>query len=277
MNLEDIFYAKFDETKRSLDLDNPKTLNDKLVWLSLYDDMNYLKPICADKIKVRDYAKEKIGKDICVPLLKVYDSPNDIVLSELPNKFVLKTNNGYNQNLICTDKSKLNENEVRKTFATYLRNPHGIKSCELHYLFIKRKCFAEKLLERDDKQPISQTDYKFFCFNGEPKLMHMVLDYHTPKQRMHHYDMNGKFRPDIDRNGFNVRLDLQKQDRLPKNFDLMKEYARKLAAPFRFVRVDFYEVNGKVYLGEMTFTPAAFGMKFKNPNTDRMLGDMLKL
>lgn len=257
--------------------DNPKTIQEKLIWLQFYDKANWLKPICADKLKVREYVKEKIGKDICVPLLKVYDSPKDFNINELPEKFVLKSNHASGQVIICRDKTNFDVKGAVSSMENWMSKPYGFQFFEPHYFYIDRKCFAEKLLERDDGLPMNQTDYKFFCFNGIPKLMHMVLDYHTPKQRMHYYDMNRKFRPDIDRNGFNIRKDLQEQDRLPENFDLMKEYATKLSGPFKFVRVDFYEVNGIAYLGEMTFTPGACRFSYKNPNTSIELGSMLKL
>lgn len=255
--------------------DHPRTIQEKLIWLQFYDPMNYLKPICADKLRVREYAKEKLGKDICVPVLKVYDRPEDFNLEELPNRFAIKSNHSNNQVILCKDKSKLNRNDVVITMKNWLSKPFGVATCEPHYMYIQRKCYVEELLDSGTNGLL--TDYKFFCFNGEPKLMHMVLDYHTPRQRMHYYDMNGKFRSDINRNGYNVRLDFQKNDKLPVNFDLMKEYARKLATPFKFVRVDFFEANGRAYLGEMTFVPGAAKLSYKDPKTSLILGDMIKL
>jgi len=273
-SLEDIFYAKADEHGMSLDLSNPKTLTDKMIWLELYDPSNHLKPICADKIGVREYAKEKLGKDICVPLIKVYESPEEFSLSELPSKFVLKSSNSYNQNLICTDKNNLNETDVRTKMKNWGSVVHGINTCEPHYLYIQRRYFAEKFISTKGQKDL--VDYKFLCFNGQPKYMQLIQDRHGPNKRLQYYDMNMKF-VDICRNDFKNRPDMKSNDVLPKCFDLMKEYATKLAAPFKFVRVDFYEVGNKVYLGEMTFTPGTCFIKYKNPNTDRMLGDMLKL
>ena len=106
--------------------------------------------------------------------------------------------------------------------------------------------------------------------------MQLIQDRHSPERRLQHYDMNKKY-VELCRTDFKSRPELKSKDILPTKFELMKEYAEKLAAPFKFVRVDFYEVAGKVYLGEMTFTPGAMLFKYKNPNTSIELGNMLKL
>ena len=254
--------------------ENPKTIQEKLIWLQFYDKANWLKPICADKLKVREYVKEKIGKDICVPLLNVYDSLNDIKLEELPDQFVLKTNHASAQYIICKNKKAFNIEEARKKLKIWLSKPYGISTCEPHYFYIERKCFAEKLLKTSGQNDI--VDYKFLCFNGKPKLMQLIQDRHGPERRLQHYDMNKKF-VNVHRADFKCRPELKHKDILPVNFDLMKEYAEKLAAPFKFVRVDFYEVNGVVYLGEMTFVPAAARFSFTEPKFALEMGSWLKL
>lgn len=254
--------------------DNPRTFQEKLIWLQFYDKMNWLKPICSDKIKVREYVKEKIGSDICVPLLKVYDSPDDINLNELPDKFILKTNHASGQFIRCRDKSKFNLQEAKSKLKTWLSRPYGVSTCEPHYLYIDRKCYAETLLENTNGNNVD--DYKLYCFNGKPRMVQMECDKGTPNARFQYYDMNLKFM-NICRTDHKSRKDLVKKDILPKNLNIMKEYAEKLAAPFKFVRVDFYEVNGTVYFGEMTFVPGAANFSFTNPNISLELGKWLNL
>ena len=256
--------------------ENPKTISEKLKWLTIYDDKNYLKPLCADKIKVHDYVKSKLGTDICVPIIKIYDSPNDIRLDELPDKFVLKTNNGYAQNTVCTDKSKLNQSELINKYKKYLsyKCKHGVRQFEPHYWYIEPKCFVEQYLHNDESTEL--IDYKFLCFNGNPKYMQLIQDRHHEGQRLQYYDMNKKF-VNICHPDFINRPDKVKYDVLPKEFDLMKDYAKKLSSEFRFVRVDFYEVNNKVYLGEMTFTPNANSYVYKDPNEAIRMGNLLDL
>ena len=252
-------------------LDNPKTLMEKLQWLNIHDDIER-RAYCADKVLVHEYAKEKIGKDICVPIIKVYDSPSDVRLAELPEKFVLKCNHGYAFNIICRNKNSLNEKECQIQLQKWLDTPFGEKTAESHYLYIKRKCYAEKFLENKGQNEL--TDYKFVCFNGKPIYVQIINNRHENTFHLNWYDMNFNF---VDISRIDICSNKDMPDRRPSGFELMKEYAAKLSSEFRFVRVDFYEVDGKVYLGEMTFTPATCFIKYKDPNTDRMLGDMLKL
>ncbi len=254
--------------------ENPKTIQEKLIWLQFYDPMNYLKPICADKLKIREYAKKKIGKDVCVPLIKAYGSPEEIRFSELPDRFVLKTNHSNSQVLVVRDKSKADEAAARAKLKDWLSRPFGVRTCEPHYMYIERKCYAEKLMTMPGQNDL--VDYKFLCFNGEPKFMQLIQDRHGPEKRLQYYDMNMKF-VDLCRNDFKNNPGLKSKDVLPKKFGLMKEYAKKLAAPFRFVRVDFYEIGEEVYLGEMTFVPGAATFTYRNPATAIELGNMIKL
>lgn len=254
--------------------DNPRTFQEKLIWLQFYGKSNWLKPKCSDKLGLHEYALEMVGKDICVPVIREYESLADILLDELPNEFILKTNHGSGQFVICKDKKGFDLEGAKKKLASWLSMPYGVKSCEPHYLYIKRRCYAETLLKNRNCDPVD--NYKLFCFNGKPKLIQMECDLRTPNERFHFYDMDLKL-TDICRTDHPSKPHLAKFDVLPTRLDLMKSYAEKLAAPFKFVRVDFYEVNGEVYLGEMTFVPGAAKLNFKNPNVSIQLGDMLKL
>lgn len=255
-----------------LDLKNPVTVQDKISWLIVNDDCNELKAKCADKILVHEYSKEKLGDDICVPILKIYNSPNEINIDELPEKFILKCNHSFNKNIIVRNKKDFDINLAKKNINKWLSEPFGIKSIEPHYIEIERKCYSEKLLEQVGYKEI--TDYKFICFNGKPTYVQIINGRHTPDFHLNYYDMNFNF-VDICRQ--DIKNNKEKLDKEPFSFNLMKEYAEKLSQDFRFVRVDFYSVDNVVYLGELTFTPAQCFIKWTDDNVDKIFGDLLVL
>lgn len=247
--------------------DNPRTIQEKLIWLQFYDPMNYLKPLCADKLKVHEYCKEKLGKDICVPVLKVFDKPEDFNLNEMPEKFILKSNHASGQIIICRNKNEIDVQHIVESMKKWISKPYGLQFFEPHYFYIDRKCYAEKLLTSDDKGS-SLVDYRLWMFNGKLGLISVNSGFgHGPITRF-----NSDFVLVEEWNEPN-RIEFKR----PDCFDTMKEYAERLSAPFKFVRVDFYEVDGNVYLGEMTFTPGACLFSFKKQETSIEFGDMLKL
>ena len=142
---------------------------------------------------------------------------------------------------------------------------------ESHYHWIERKIFAEEYIENANNDT---PDYKFECFNGIPKMMQLIADRSNSNKRLNYYDMNGN-------KTFMYRVDFKSDysidDPFPKQFELMKEYASILSKDFKYVRVDFYEINGRIYLGELTFTPVAFVFKYKNLDDNIKIGDMLKI
>ena len=165
----------------------PKTIQDKINWLKFHDSTP-LKGKCSDKIMVHDYAWVVLGEDICVPIIKVYDSVDQIKMSDLPDKFVMKANHGYNMNIICKDKKSFNLEKVKPQLRKWLETNFGIESGQPHYAYIQPKIFVEELLE-DDRQKESLFDYKFWCFNGEPKLW-TINDGHGHGDIMY-YDLDG--------------------------------------------------------------------------------------
>lgn len=251
----------------NFNIDNPQTIQDKIQWLKLYDSTP-LKTRCADKIKVHDYCKEKLGKDICIPILKIYNNTNEINWDELPQQFVIKCNHGSGMNIIVKDKKTMNKTDVIEKLNKWMVTDFAFQNgCELHYHGIEHKIFVEKY-EEDSKQKNSLFDYKFWCFNGEPKMYtinsgfgHGDILYY----KMNHEIMNPYC---VEVNDSYVK---------PKNFDLMVEYSKKLCQDFKFVRVDFYEINNEVYLGELTFTPGSGIIKYKNNKYDKIFGDMLDI
>lgn len=251
----------------SCNLNNPQTIQDKLNYLAVYD-VNKKKTLCADKLRVRQYCTEKLGKDICVPLIKAYNNVSEIKWEELPNTFVIKCNHGSGMNIIVRDKSKVNKEECKRKLDKWLKSDFSMQNnYELQYYNIPRCIIVEELLE-DSIQKTSLIDYKFWCFNGDPKMYTMNVG--NGHGDIMYYDMNDK---SIDLYNVGNKVTFEK----PTNFTIMVDYAKKLSSEFKFVRVDFYEVNGKIYLGEMTFTPGANVFKYKKPGADKMVGDMLKL
>ena len=259
----------YKQTGNILNLDNPKTFNEKLQWLKLYDSTP-LKTKLADKYLEREWIKEQIGEEYLVPLLGVWNCFDEIDFSKLPDKFVLKVNQGSGWNLIVTDKTNLNIREEKKKFDRWMSmNFAYVSGLELHYKNIVPKIIAEEYLE-DAKGLI---DYRFYCFNGEPRQVWVDVFSGTTKHMREVYDMNWEKIP--------LRCTWPSAkgmlDEKPINFEKMKAFAKKLSQPFCFVRVDFYEVKKKLYMGEMTFIPMSGIGEFEPKEWDEELGRMLAL
>ena len=274
--LENIDYSKYakdlvkkaEGQKLKINLFNPVTIQDKINWLKLYD-VNELKTKCADKIKLHEYCKEKLGKDLCIPIIKIYDHVNDIKWSELTDSFVLKCNHGSGMNIIVRNKANVNEVQAKQKIKNWLNTDFAFQNgYEMQYHNIERHAYAEEYMH-DETQERSLYDYKFWCFNGHPKLW-TINDGHGHGDIMY-YDINGK-PEDL----YGVGVKNVKYEK-PANFDLMVEYAKKLSEDFVFVRVDFYLINNQVYLGELTFTPGSGWFKYKNNDDNIRVGQMLDL
>lgn len=255
----------------NINVKNPVTIQDKIAWLIVYDSTP-LKTRCADKIQVHDYCKEKLGKDICVQILKVWDKVEDINWDELPNQFVIKCNHGSGMNIVVKDKAELDIIDTKRKLTKWMNTDFSKRvNDEMHYHDIPRKIFVEKYIG-DGVNDIK--DYKITCFNGEPKILQVMSDRYYGKLRFNYYDINfnklGYSRADHPAN-YNI------PDKKPKKFDEMVEYAKVLSKDFKLVRVDFYEVGNEVYLGELTFTPGAGLFRYTKPGVDKIIGDMLDL
>lgn len=254
----------------NINLINPQTIQDKLAWLNIYET-NPLKVQCADKVLVHDYVKEVLGEDICIPILKVYDNTRQINWDELPNRFVLKCNHGSGMNIIVKDKSKLDKGAAISKLNKWMTDDFSMRNgFEAHYHDIKHKIFAEEYKENKSD---GLFDYKFWCFNGEPKF-YTINDGNGHGRWMKFYDMNQNVLP-FKRADFTGEPNIKVPQ--PINFEQMIESAKKLASNFAFVRVDFYEVNGQIFLGELTFTPGAFFFKYVNPADNLKIGNLLTL
>lgn len=257
-----------------IDFSNPTLFTEKIQYLKIYDN-SPIKVMLADKYSVRKWISEKIGDDYLIPLLGAWDKFEDINFDLLPDKFCIKTNHGSGMNYVVKDKSAVDFNKVGEIFSWWLRRPFYAGSLELHYENIPRKIIAEKYIVEMDG---GLYDYKLHCFNGEPMFIQCIGD----RNLINHtgYQMNFS----VDWNP----LDWVFEDypffshvvAKPKCLTEMIDIAKILSTGFRYVRVDLYEISGKVLFGEMTFTPASGIYPYKGTWTrkkNKELGDMLKL
>lgn len=256
-------------TGKTLDLENPITFNEKMQWLKLYDSTE-LKTLLADKYLMRKWIKEQIGDEYLIPLLGVWDSFDEIQFEQLPEQFALKANHGSGWNIIVTNKANLDIRDAKSKFDDWLgKNFAFISGLELHYKNIKPKIIAEKYIENVN----GLVDYRFYCFNGQPKQVWVDIFSGTSNHKREIYDMNWKKLP--------IKCTWPSADGLldeqPKNFCKMKEFAAKLSSDFKFVRVDFFEVDEQLYMGEMTFIPMGGIGCFEPDEWDTILGNMIVL
>ncbi len=273
MTYKELCISKKTELKNKfgfINLENPITFTDKLNWLKIYDP-NMLKVYCADKLTIRDYCKEKLGKDLCIPILAVYEKPEQIEWDKLPEKFVIKCNHGSGMNLIITDKLSINRQEINIKINKWLNTKFGDTYLELHYNLIKPKVFIEKYEENNGKSLI---DYRFLCFNGEPKMFIISDTNEYGNFTYNWYDVNGNFLPISQKYYPN---NPNKNFNLPKNLNEMIKISKILSHDFKFVRVDFFEIEEKIYLAELTFYHCAGLPFFTDAKYDFELGNMLQL
>ena len=258
---------------KRLNLDNPQTFNEKLQWLKLYD-RNPEYTIMVDKYKVRDYIKEKIGEEYLIPLIGVWDNPDDIDFDALPDKFVLKCNHNSGLGMcICKDKSKLNIENVKSELKKGLAQDYYLTGREWPYKNVPRKIIAEKYMT-DTSDSSDFTDYKFFCFNGYVDCVMVCLERSSGDTKFYFFDRNwnlkrlntrGKNAPD----GFTISK--------PSQMDKMFEIAAKLSKGLPFVRIDLYQSNDHIYFGEITFFPDSGFDANLLPETDKYFGNLIHL
>ena len=265
------FYAMGREYKmgrigRPYNGSNSITFQDKLNYLLIYESPEDKTQI-VDKILLRNYSKVKLGKDICTPIIKIYNDIDEINLEELPDKFVLKCNHGSQMNIFCYDKFKFDLPKAKLELKKWMDINYGLLGFEYQYLNVKRRIFAEPLL---DKEIIN---YKFSCFNGEPKLIR-VKGHIKGRNLYNIYYINWTVSNiEIDNNNY-IIADIFKK---PLNLEKMINYSKILSDDFCYCRVDFYEVNETLFLGEITFTPFNSKIKYKNKETEIYLGKLINI
>lgn len=270
---EQLVKRKFEKRLgRKLDLDNPTKYNDKLQWLKL----NWYDPtaaMCADKYKVRQFVKERIGAEYLNELIGVYDSCKEVDIDKLPNKFVLKATHGSGFNIICEDKATINWTLKFKEMKRWLRrNYYYWESREPVYKDIKPRIICEKFLLQNGGDELR--DYRFFCFNGEPKFVAVDFSITDKKKtRRNLYDLEWNF---IDAqisypNETSIKVEK------PEKLEEMLQLSQKLSSGFPHARVDFYYIDNRIIFGEITFFHQSGMGKISPPEFETKMGEWLEL
>lgn len=254
-----------------LHLKCPRKFTEKIQWLKLYNhNPDYTKMV--DKIEAKKYVSDLISPDIVVPIIKVYDTADQIDFQALPQKFVLKTNHsgGNTGVIVCKDKSKLNKEESVMKLKSSLKESAYEGLLEWPYKNVQRRIFAEEYIEDKSGNLI---DYKFMCFNGEPKFIHICPDRNSGGPiHFDYYDLNWEKLPfTIEHPNSNIIVPK------PKSFDKMLEYAKILSKNIPLSRIDFYDVDGKPVFGEITFFPYSGLEKFDKEEWNLKLGEWIEL
>lgn len=252
---------------KPLDLDNPKTLSEKLNWYKL-NDRKPLMQQCADKVAVREYVTEKGYGDCLNEIYGVYDKVKDINIDALPEKFVLKAAHGSHMNIIVTDKAKENWAKHKLMMGTWLHQNIAWSGREWVYKDMPRRIIAEKYLEDETGE---LRDYKFFCFNGKPAFMQYDAGRYSGKHIRNYYDMDMQLIPVSDDCPSDVNT---KPDFTDEVFKKMKKMVSDLAEPFQQARVDLYLIKSNVYFGEITFFDNGGLEWFNPPEYDEIFGEM---
>lgn len=260
------------EMGQKLDLDDPKTFNEKLQWLKLYNRKSEYTTM-VDKYAVKDYVANIIGKEHIIPTLGVWNSVDEIDWNALPNQFVLKTTHGGGGGgvVICKDKSSFDKAKARKILQKSLDGDIYWNYREWPYKDVPKRIIAEEFMTNNGKD---LEDYKIHCFNGEPKFIlvcrnrygagPMVDDFYTPEWEL----------MDVRRPGHPKS---EKASKAPEQLKQMLELSRILSKDIPFLRTDFYIIQGKIYFGELTFFPASGMSKFAPEEWDYTFGNYLKL
>ena len=246
---------------RRLDLKHPERYTEKLQWLKLYDRKpEYSRMV--DKIAVKEYVAERIGQQYIIPTYGVWAHFDDIDFDGLPDKFVLKTNHsgGSTGVVICRDKSALDKASARRWLERSLKDSFYRRQREWPYKQVRPMIFAEQLLE--DAADDDVKDYKFYCFNGEPKVL-LVASNRRTTHNFEYFDMDFRHLPNVSNSGPNA----EEEPSRPECFGQMKQLAERLSEGFPHLRVDMYCINQKIYFGELTFFDSS---GFDNNSDDRL-------
>lgn len=261
----------FLRNKEKLNLEDPRTFNEKINWLKLHVNKTPQCSMMVDKYGVRDYIKDKIGEEYLIPLLGVWNTFDEIDFDKLPNEFVLKTTHDSGGIVICNNKSELDISEARKIITKHLHYNYYWRGRELPYKEVTPRIIAEKLMI--DKTNKQLKDYKIFCFDGKPMLLFMASDrFSKGGVKFTYYDLNLNLLP--------IKSKGHERNLIPPvipNWEEMKHLAEILSDGFPHLRVDFYNINGKIYFGELTFHHDSGIVPIEPKEWEYKLGDMIKL
>ena len=255
---------------KKLDLNNPKSYSEKLQWLKLHDR----KPIytsMVDKYEAKKYVENIIGKEYIIPTIGIYDNWEEIDFDKLPNQFVIKCTHDSGGIVICEDKTKLDFIQARKKIEKSLKRNYYRQNREWPYKDVKPRIIIEELII--DKKYKELRDYKFFCFSGKCKLMFIATDRQARSETCFDF-FDEKFNHLPFTNG---HPNAKKLPDKPQNFDLMIKLAEKISKDQPQLRIDFYEVDGKVYFGEITFFHWSGMMPFVPEEWDYKFGDLINI
>ncbi len=254
---------------RKLDLNNPKSFNEKIQWLKL-NDRNPRYTELVDKYDAKEYIKKIIGEEYVIPTLGVYDKFDDIDFSKLPNSFVIKCTHDSGGIFICKDKSSFDKKNAEKMINRRLRRNFYYFGREWPYKNIVPRIIVEKCMTDSENEDL--VDYKVMCFNGEPKIIFTCTDRFSDGLKVTFFDLDWNKLP-FERHYPASKKKISK----PKNYEKMLKLSKLLSKNMPFVRMDWYEIKGKLYFGEFTFYPGSGLEEFTPEEWDYKLGDMLDL
>ncbi len=250
-------------------LDNPKAYNEKLQWLKLHDKRpEYTKMV--DKVDAKKYVASIIGEKYIIPTIGVWDSIDEIDWNCLPNQFVIKASHDSGGVVVCRDKSKLDVEKAKRTLAGAGKKDFSRYTKEYPYRDVPHRFIAEEYME--DESGYELKDYKFFCFNGKPKFIFVATGRQEHDTRFDFYDMEFNHLPVL-----NGHPNADKWPAKPENYEEMIEVSEKLSKGLLHVRVDLYNINGKIYFGELTFFHWSGLKAFEPREWDYKFGEYLKL
>ena len=265
--LKRMYKSKF---KIPLDLEHPKAYTAKLQWLKLHDRKDIYTTF-ADKVAVRDYVAETLGPEYLVPVFAVYDSVDEIDWEALPQRFILKCSHGSGCNVICPDKSRLDTEKAKKQLSGWMKRSWFWFGREWAYKNITPRILCEHFIE--SSQGETPNDYKFLCFNGEPKLIQLHMNRYKANYTMDYYDTDWN---KTEKSKKGTAISSEKAP-MPRNLEKMKALAAILAKDTYFSRIDFYDADGKIYFGEITFFPTSGFSPFDDYEDDLRLGSCIRL
>ncbi len=273
ITLNDELYLKILYKKivgKKLNISNPQTFNEKLQWLKI-NDRKDLYTTMVDKYEAKEYVANIIGEEYIIPTLGIYNKFEDIYFERLPNQFVIKCTHDSGGVVICKDKSNFDIKKAKNKINKCLKKNYYYLGREWPYKNIKPRIIIEKYME--DTKNDDLIDYKIMCFNGKVKCSFICLNRRSKTGlNVDFYDINWNKMP-FERHYKNSSIITPK----PEQYDKMVELSEKLSQNIPFLRVDFYEINGKIYFGELTFFPGSGMEEFTPDEWDKKLGDFLIL
>jgi TupA-like ATPgrasp len=269
--LPDVWFYRVNylmRTRRVLHLKDPRSYSEKIQWMKLHGGLERYAPY-VDKCEIRQYVENIVGAQYLVPLIGVWADFDEIPFEELPDQFVLKATHGQGYNFICRDRSDLDLGSLRATVANWMNRDFYRSEREPQYRNIRPRLIVEAYLEDDSG---ALRDYKFPCFAGVPYVVQVLGD-RADGTTENIYDREWHLLPVVEKGYPNTPEPVEK----PELLDEMLSIAAKLSAGFPFVRVDLYSSAGRVYFGELTFTPASGIITYEPGTFDLELGGMLDL